>query len=95
LLDTPEWKAERERAYLLLQQKANWWQPGYAKTIVHGTERALLPVFFRIRIAGISGHHGASDSPPRNEANSSVVEHASKQSLQDILQALRTRLFSK
>jgi nitroimidazol reductase NimA-like FMN-containing flavoprotein (pyridoxamine 5'-phosphate oxidase superfamily) len=95
LPDTPEWKAERERAYLLLQQKANWWQPGYAKTILHGTERPLVPIFFRIRIAGISGRHGASDSPPPNDANSSMVEHASKQSIQDILQALRKRLFSK
>lgn len=95
LPDTLEWKAERERAYRLLQQKANWWEPGYAKTIVHGIERPLVPVYFRIRIAGISGHHAASDSPPRNDANSSAVERARKQSLQDILEALRKRLFSK
>jgi uncharacterized protein len=95
LPDTPNWKAERGRAYLLLQQKANWWQPGYAKTIVHGTERPLVPIYFRIRIVEISGHHGTSDSPPLNDANSSAVEHANKQSIQDILQAIRKRLFSK
>ena len=95
LPDEPKWKAERGLAYRLLQQKANWWEPGYTKTIAHGTERTLVPVYFRIRIVEISGHHGASDSPPLNDANSPAVEPANRQSIHDILEALRNRLFSK
>lgn len=41
LPDRPEWHSERESAWKLLQNYATWWEPGYAKTIVHGTERIL------------------------------------------------------
>jgi nitroimidazol reductase NimA-like FMN-containing flavoprotein (pyridoxamine 5'-phosphate oxidase superfamily) len=95
LPDTPKWKAERGLAYRLLQQKTNWWEPGYTRTIVHATERPLVPVYFRIRIVEISGHYGASDSPPLIDANSPAVEDANRQSIHDILEALRKRLFSK
>ena len=55
LLDTPEWRSERELAWKLLRQHAMWWEPGYAKTIVHGTERSLAPVFYRIHVAQVTG----------------------------------------
>jgi len=42
---TPEWQREREFAWKLLQQHAMWWEPGYVKTILHGTERSLVPIF--------------------------------------------------
>jgi len=32
------------------------WEPGYVKTILHGTERPLVPVFNRIDIGHITGH---------------------------------------
>ena len=95
LTDTPELKAERDLAYRLLQQKGIWWEPGYAKTIIEGAERALLPVYFRIQIAGITGHHSAPDSAEGVNVKPSPNEQASKHSVQGILAALRAKLFSK
>ncbi len=56
LPNTPQWQLERELAYKLLQQYAMWWEPGYVKTIHHGTERPLVPVFYRIYVDRITGH---------------------------------------
>jgi uncharacterized protein len=56
LPDTPDYQIERAHAYNLLQKKALWWEPGYLKTIVHGTERPLVPVFYRIHVGQITGH---------------------------------------
>ena len=75
LLDTPEWRSEREIAWKLLQQHAMWWEPGYAKTIVHGAERPLAPVFYRIHVAQVTGRRTAPEEAvpadiglPRNDA---------------------------
>lgn len=62
LPDIPGFKSERELAYELLQRHANWWEPGYAKTIVRGVERPLDPVYFRIQIAQITGHRSVPES---------------------------------
>jgi nitroimidazol reductase NimA-like FMN-containing flavoprotein (pyridoxamine 5'-phosphate oxidase superfamily) len=62
LPDIPGFKIERELAYKLLQRQANWWEPGYAKTIIRGTERPLEPVYFRIQIAQITGHRSVAES---------------------------------
>jgi nitroimidazol reductase NimA-like FMN-containing flavoprotein (pyridoxamine 5'-phosphate oxidase superfamily) len=56
LPDTPEYQPQRAFAYNLLQEKDMWWEPGYVKTILHGTERPLVPVFYRIHVAQITGH---------------------------------------
>jgi len=61
LPDAPEWRSERALAHQLLQKKATWWEPGYVKTIIHGTARPLVPVFYRIHIAHITGHRGSPD----------------------------------
>jgi uncharacterized protein len=95
LPDMPEWKAARELAYGLLQQKANWWEPGYTKTIVHGTERPLVPVYFRIQILRVTGHHSAADSTLVADANSSTIDRADRRPILAILGALRKTLFSK
>jgi nitroimidazol reductase NimA-like FMN-containing flavoprotein (pyridoxamine 5'-phosphate oxidase superfamily) len=79
----------------LLNQKANWWEPGYAKTIIRGTARSLDPVYFRIQIVQITGHRGTPDSAEVIDAKSPTIEHADKQSIHNILGALRKRLFSK
>ena len=55
LPDTPEWSIEREMASKLLQENAMWWEPGYVKTILHGRERSLVPLFYRIHITHITG----------------------------------------
>jgi hypothetical protein len=56
LSDTPDLQGVRAHAHQLLRQKGAWWEPGYMKTILHGTERPLVPVFYRIRIVEITGH---------------------------------------
>jgi len=56
LPDTPKWKTAREHAHEMLRKNAMWWEPGYVKTILHGTERPLVPVFYRIHVAQITGH---------------------------------------
>jgi uncharacterized protein len=84
LPNTPEWNTKREVAYALLQQKAGWWEPGYAKTIVEGTERPLAPVYFRIRIEQITGHQGIPDcagtetKANQNTSKLTRIQHAEK-----------------
>jgi nitroimidazol reductase NimA-like FMN-containing flavoprotein (pyridoxamine 5'-phosphate oxidase superfamily) len=95
LPNTPEWKMERELAYKLLKQKANWWEPGYAKTIIRDTTRSLDPVYFRIQIVQITGHHGTRDPRDAIDAKSRAIEHTDKHSIHNILGVLQTRLFSK
>lgn len=95
LPDTPEWKIERALAYRLLQQKANWWEPGYVKMIVGNTERPLVPVYYRILIMKITGHHGTPDPAQGIGLKSPQVEPANKRSMHTILEALRNRLHSK
>ncbi len=56
LPDTPESELERAFAWKLLQKYEMWWEPGYAKTSLHGTERPLKPIFYRIFITRITGH---------------------------------------
>jgi hypothetical protein len=56
LPDTPQYKPERAVTYNVLQKRAMWWEPGYVKTILHGSPRPLVPVLYRIQIAQITGH---------------------------------------
>lgn len=62
LPDFPEWQTTRELAVKLLQQYAMFWEPGLAKTVLHGKERPLIPVFYRIRIVGITGRRAIGKS---------------------------------
>jgi nitroimidazol reductase NimA-like FMN-containing flavoprotein (pyridoxamine 5'-phosphate oxidase superfamily) len=59
LLDKPE---HRQHAHDLLRVRPVWWEPGYAKTVLHGQVRPLECVYFRIRIDQISGHRGVPDT---------------------------------
>ena len=63
LLDTPEYQGVRAFAHTLLKQHAVWWEPAYVKTILHGTQRPLVPVFYRIHGRQITGHHAIPDQP--------------------------------
>jgi uncharacterized protein len=56
LPDIPEWQGTRILAHTLLKRKAVWWEPAYVKTILHGTPRPLVPVFYRIHGLQITGH---------------------------------------
>jgi len=66
LTDTPEWQRTRAFAHRLLTRNAVWWEPAYVKTILHGTPRPLVPVFYRIRGLQITGHRATPDpaTPP-------------------------------
>jgi nitroimidazol reductase NimA-like FMN-containing flavoprotein (pyridoxamine 5'-phosphate oxidase superfamily) len=55
MTDYTRWQSERDFAVSLLQQYAMWWEPALANTLLHGTERPLAPVFYRIHVVGISG----------------------------------------
>jgi uncharacterized protein len=93
LPDTPERKPDRELAFQLLQQRANWWEPGYAKTIVQRAERRLEPVYFRIQIDRITGLHGASEPTPGVELKR-PAELAGSKHIRDIMASLRKKMFS-
>ena len=56
LTKTVEGQALRDFAYKLLQQHKLWWEPGYARTVIHGAPRPLEPVYYRLSIDEISGH---------------------------------------
>ncbi len=64
LPDVPEWNDKRALAYELLHRRAMWWEPGYVKTILHGAERPLVPIFYRIHITRVTGHQ-ASPEPAK------------------------------
>jgi uncharacterized protein len=64
--DTPEWQSERTSAHQLLAQKPAWWEPGFVKTILHGTERPLVPVFYRIHIVEITGRRAIPADAPNS-----------------------------
>lgn len=62
LPDTHDGFAAREFAFNLLQKKTPiWWEPGYAATIIDGTQRPLVPIYFRISVSEISGHKAVQD----------------------------------
>lgn len=61
LTDTPDMRDERQLAWSLLQKPGLWWEPGYVRTVLGGAERPLIPLYFRIRIEGISGHRATKE----------------------------------
>src|SRR5271167_391356 len=62
LPDTPQWHDARECAHRKLEQRNPiWWEPGYAKTLLHDTERPLMPSFYRVRIVQVTGHRASPE----------------------------------
>ncbi len=59
LPDTPQNEESRKLAYSLLQRRPQWWEPAYVRTILHGEERELEPVYFRVLIGQVSGHRAS------------------------------------
>jgi len=60
--DIPKHGQERRHAHALLQQHAEWWEPGCASSSLRNPEQPLEPVFYRIRIDRITGRR-ATPSP--------------------------------
>jgi hypothetical protein len=56
---TPEFDRDRQRAHALLWPDSEVWEPGYARTIVHGKAHALEAVYFRIDLGEVSGRRAA------------------------------------
>lgn len=54
--DTAEFRSSLEAAHDLLSKSAEWWEPGYAKTVHEGVVRPLEVVWFRVLIHEITGH---------------------------------------
>jgi uncharacterized protein len=48
----------RVTSHDLLAKSANWWEPGFASTVVEGKTRSLKPIYFRISIDKMTGHQG-------------------------------------
>jgi len=57
LPDAPDYEDERKLAHNLLQQYPIWWEPGFAKTVLHGRERPLELLYFRIHMGQVTGRH--------------------------------------
>jgi uncharacterized protein len=92
LVDAPGSQLDRERAQKLLQQYGTWWEPGYAKTILHCKERRLEPIFYRIYIDRLTGHRATFEpaAPPHTEL--SVTEVGEGGGLQGLLRLLQGKL---
>ncbi len=90
LPNIPEWRGAREYARKkLLERNAIWWEPGYAKTILHDTERPLAAFFYRIHIVEITGHRATPEPVvPRGE-KSSMTGPIGGEWLQKILRPVR------
>lgn len=59
LPNSATWQSTREIARNLLTTRGIWWEPGFAKTILHGTARPLDPIFYRIVVEQITGHQAS------------------------------------
>lgn len=61
LPDTPEWQSARASAYELLRHESGvWWEPA-ARTPQRDPGRALVPIWYRIRIVRVTGHRATPD----------------------------------
>ena len=92
LPDTPEWHGARKLAHTLLKRNAVWWEPAYVKTILHGTQRPLEPVFYRIHVVQISGHRATSEPVAPPDTRLSMLESGEVGWLQKVLRQVRDKL---
>lgn len=61
LPDTPKYKFERNLAYKILRQRVMWWEPASVASPHHSAADSLVPVFYRIHIDKVTGHHPTPD----------------------------------
>jgi nitroimidazol reductase NimA-like FMN-containing flavoprotein (pyridoxamine 5'-phosphate oxidase superfamily) len=86
LPNTPEWSKERATAFGLLQRRAMWWEPAYAKKAIEGGVRSPEPLFYRIRIDEITGRRATGE--PLFDARRWTANCCESGWLQKILQRL-------
>lgn len=61
LPDTLQCSAERVYAYELLSRKPLWWQPSYVAGSHRTSSESAEPIYFRVRISQMTGHHAFAD----------------------------------
>jgi nitroimidazol reductase NimA-like FMN-containing flavoprotein (pyridoxamine 5'-phosphate oxidase superfamily) len=61
LPDSFEWGQERLRAYELLQEYVDWWEPGAAARGPHGSTHPSQAIYYRIHIDHITGRRAAAE----------------------------------
>ncbi len=64
LPETGGYSAERNKAQSLLVKRTSWWMTAYAASVARGHDEAPLPVFYRIRIAEITGMRASPEGSP-------------------------------
>lgn len=62
LPDEPEYDVARRHAHAFLQKRAMWWEPAYISQEHREQPHSLTPIFFRINIDKMTGHHATSDA---------------------------------
>jgi len=95
LRDTPEWQGARTLAHTLLKRNAVWWEPAYVKTILHGTQRPLVPVFYRIHGLQITGHRATPEPVTPANARLSMTDSGKDGWLQHLLRQVRGSLLAR
>jgi len=83
---------DREFAWKLLQQYSTWWEPGYAKTILHSKERRLEPIFYRIYIERVTGHRATLESAVPPHTGLSMTDVGEVRRLQRVLRLVQGKL---
>jgi uncharacterized protein len=61
LLDEPRYEAARIQAYEVLQLRPLWWEPAFMSDTHRDTKHSIVPVFYRIHIARMTGHRATQD----------------------------------
>jgi uncharacterized protein len=59
-----EYSEERNKAQSLLVKRTSWWMTAYAASMVRSRAESPLPVFYRIRIAEITGLRASPEGAP-------------------------------
>src|SRR5579864_1666686 len=60
-LEEPRHTDERNHARKLLEQRHNWWLNALAERRTQQRDQDIQPVFFRVKIASVTGLRGASE----------------------------------
>lgn len=92
LEDTPEGQSARELAHRVLRRNPSWWEPGYAKTTLHGRPRPLVPLYYRIRVLQITGHRSTAEPTEQPDQKMSMTGWNDYGWFQNVIRRVRDRL---